>query len=226
MTATRSCSTHAMRRVRVRARLAAMLALGSFAAACAPRLAPLAGAPAPAARVPAARLAPGHRHLVFRWEASDPEMLVRGEGAARIAPPDSARLDFFLAGGLGGGRAVLLGDTLSAPGGPMVDRLVPPAPLLWAALGRLAVPPVADTVVAVEGELLRADLGSPVQWRVTFRGDSLVRIEHVVDGRVTEWVDRSSDRVRYRHETSRRELQLTITRSQPSAPFDASIWRP
>lgn len=219
--------TTAMRNITL-SRLPAALALAlAFAtAACAPRLQPLAGAPAPAARIPAAVLLPGHRHLVFRWEASDPDMTVRGEGAARIAPPDSTRLDFFLAGGLGGGRAVLLGDTLSAPGGPMVERLIPPAPLLWAALGRLAVPPVADTAVAVEGDLLRADLGVPVQWRVTFRGDSLVRIERVVDGRVTEWVDRSTDRIRYRHETARRELQLTITRSQPSAPFDASIWRP
>ena len=66
------------------------------------------------------------------------------------APPDSARLDFFLAGGLGGGRAVLVGDDLSAPGGAMVDRLVPPAPLMWGALGRLAVPPVADTAAAWE----------------------------------------------------------------------------
>lgn len=196
------------------------------AAGCAPRLQPLAGAPAPAARIPTGQLPPGHRHVVFRWEASDPDLTVRGEGVARIAPPDSARLDFFLAGGLGGGRAVLVGDALSAPGGAMVDRLVPPAPLMWGALGRLAVPPVADTAVAVDGELLRADLGQPVGWRVTFRGDSLVRLERVADGRVVEWVDRSGDRIRYRHESGRRELHLTVTRTQSSPPFDASIWVP
>lgn len=196
------------------------------AGGCAPRLRPLAGAPAPAARIPSGELPPGHRHVVFRWEAVDADLTVRGEGVARIAPPDSARLDFFLAGGLGGGRAVLIGDDLRAPGGPMVDRLIPPAPLMWAALGRLAVPPAADTTAAAEGDLLRADLGVPVNWRVTFRGDSLVRLERVADGRVVEWVDRSGDRVRYRHETSRRELHLTITRSQTSLPFDASIWHP
>lgn len=196
------------------------------ATGCAPRLRPLAGAPAPAARIPTGQLPPGHRHVVFRWEASDPDLTVRGDGAARIAPPDSARLDFFLAGGLGGGRAVLIGDELRAPGGAMVDRLVPPAPLMWGALGRLAVPPAADTTAALDGELLRVDLGRPVNWRVTFRGDSLVRLERVVDGRVVEWVDRSGDRVRYRHESSRRELHLTVTRAQPSSPFDASIWVP
>lgn len=202
-----------------------LLLLGGVAA-CAPRLQPLAGAPAPVARIPDGRLAPGHRQVVFRWEASDPDLTVRGEGVARIAPPDSARLDFFLAGGLGGGRAVLVGAELRAPGGAMVDRLVPPAPLMWGALGRLAVPPLADTVAALDGELLRVDLGRPVAWRVTFRGDSLVRLERVADGRVVEWVDRSGDRVRYRHESSRRELHLTVTRTQSSPPFDAAIWLP
>ncbi len=203
-----------------------LLAAASGAIACAPRLAPLAGAPVPTARIPAARLGPGHRQVVFRWEASDPDLTVRGEGVARIAPPDSARLDFFLAGGLGGGRAVLIGDDLRAPGGAMVDRLIPPPHLMWAALGRLALPPATDTIVALDGELLRADLGRPVNWRVTFRGDSLVRVERVADGRVIEWVDRSGDRIRYRHESARRELTLTVTRTQSSPPFDAQVWLP
>lgn len=207
-------------------RAAGTLALTLLAAACAPRLKPLGGAPVAVARIPSGELPPERRHLVFRWEASDPDLTVRGEGAARIAPPDSARLDFFLAGGVGGGWAILVADSLRAPGGAMVDRLVPPPPLLWATLGRFAVPPSADTVVRLDGELLRADLGSPVRWRVTFRGDSLVRLERVVDGRVIEWVSRTEGQVRYRHETSRRELALTITRSQPAPGFDASIWRP
>lgn len=194
--------------------------------ACAPRLQPLAGAPAPVARIPDGQLPPEHQQVVFRWEAADPDLTVRGEGVARIAPPDSARLDFFLAGGLGGGRAILIGDELSAPGGAMVERLIPPAPLMWGALGRLAVPPVSDTLAAQDGELLRVDLGRPVAWRVTFRGASLVRLERVADGRVVEWVDRTGDRVRYRHETGRRELQLTVTRTQSSPPFDASTWLP
>lgn len=205
----------------------ALLLLGlAGTSACAPRLKPLPGAPAPAARIPAGQLAPGHRQVSFRWEASDPDLTVRGEGVARIAPPDSARLDFFLAGGFGGGRAVLIGDQLRAPGGAMVDRLIPPAPLMWGALGRLAVPAMPDTAVALDGELLRADIGRPVAWRVTFRGDSLVRLERVADGRVVEWVDRSGDRVRYRHESARRELHLTVTRTLPTPAFDASIWLP
>jgi hypothetical protein len=148
---------------------------------------------------------------------------------ARLAAPDSGRLDFFLAGGFGGGAAVLLGDSLRLPPsavGDLVNRIVPPAPLLWASLGRAALPNLPDTVIRVDGTTLRADVGSPVAWRLTFHGDTLVRAERVDNGRVAEWVDRTDPaHVRYRNESARRSLQLTITRTTEVPGFDASIWR-
>jgi hypothetical protein len=106
--------------------------------------------------------------------------------------------------------------------------LIPPAPLLWAALGRLAVPPAADTAVRVENGVVRADVGAPPAWRVTFRGDTLLRLDRVSGDRVAEWVERGPpDRVRYRHETAHRDLTLVIQRVvEESSPFDATIWRP
>ena len=194
---------------------------------CAPRLRPLTGAPAPVL-LPKAELPAGHRRIVFNWELRDPEFHARGEGVARIAPPDSARLDFFVGGGLGGGRAVLIGQSVRAPGGDLVRRLIPPPPMLWAAFGRLALPPAADTTVRLEDGVLRADVGAPPAWRVTFRGDTLLRLDRVSGDRVAEWVERlSTDRVRYRHETARRELTLLVQRVvEETSPFDASIWRP
>jgi hypothetical protein len=60
---------------------------------------------------------------------------------------------------------------------------------------------------------------------VTFRRDSLVRLEHVEGGRVVEWVDRGADdRVEYRQESARRSLKLHITRVYDVREFDASIW--
>jgi len=205
----------------------AAAALAIAAAACAPRLRPLAGAPTPL-RLPTAEVPPGYRRIVFTWELRDPEFLVRGEGVARIAAPDSARLDFFVGGGLGGGRAVLIGQSVRAPGGDLVRRLIPPPPLLWAALGRLALPALPDTVLRSEGSVLRADVGAPPAWRVTFRGDTLVRLDRVSGERVAEWVERSSpERVRYRHETARRDLTLVVQRViEETSPFDATIWRP
>ncbi|MDQ3997394.1 MAG: hypothetical protein M3303_10310 [Gemmatimonadota bacterium] len=165
---------------------------------------------------------------MFTWELRDPEFHIRGEGAARLAAPDSARLDFFVGGGLGAGRAVLIGQSVRTPGGDLVRRLVPPAPLLWAALGRLALPPATDTTIRIDDGVLRADVGTPPTWRVTFRGDTLFRVDRVAGGRVAEWVERSSPhRVRYRHETARRELTLVVQRVvEETSPFDATIWRP
>jgi hypothetical protein len=156
---------------------------------------------------------------------NDLTLTSRGDGAARIAYPDSVRLDFFLAGGLGGGSAVLIGDSLTAPGGDMVRKLVPPPTLLWAALGWAALPNLPDTVVRLEDGVLRADVGRPVSWRFTFHGDTLVRADRVSGGKVEEWVERmDSTHVRYRNEGSRRSLTLSITRREGGSEFDASIW--
>jgi hypothetical protein len=203
--------------------------LAAAVVACVPRLSPLTGVEAPANRLPATGIPRGHRKIVFTWEMSDREMSARGDGAARIASPDSARLDFFLAGGFGQGGAVLIGDSLRLPGGLAADlarRLIPPPTLLWAVLGRVALPNLPDTVIRVEGTTLRADIGNPVQWRLTFRGDTLSRAERVSGGRVQEWADRSEPgHLHYRNEADRRSLQLVITRTEEVSEFDASIWR-
>lgn len=198
-----------------------MLALSALA--CTPRLRPLAGSPAPAT-IPRSGLALGHRQIDFDWELQDRDMTGRGEGVARVAGPDSARLDLFLAGGFGSGAAVLIGDSLRVPAGTMARRFIPPAPLLWATLGRVALPALRDTSARVDGELLRVDIGMPPSWRLTFRRDSLIRLERVRDGRIVEWVERSGVTVRYRSEEARRVLVLTVKRVQEVSPFDDAIW--
>jgi hypothetical protein len=198
-----------------------------LAAGCAPRLTPLPGTSVPAVALPRAELAPGSQRIVFRWELEDPDMVARGDGAARVTAPDSVRLDFFLAGGLASGAAVLIGQELRVPStaAAVSRRLVPPPPMLWATLGRLAVPVMRDTVVRVDGDTLRADIGAPIAWRVTFVRDTLRRIERVDGARVVEWVQRLPDgRLRYRHEVNRRQLDLTITRTDRISGFDSAIW--
>lgn len=194
---------------------------------CLPRLKPLTGVAVPAGRLPRTEAPSGHHKILFTWEFVDREMTGRGDGAARIAAPDSARLDFFLAGGFGSGSAILIGDSLVIPGGvEVVRRLVPPAPLLWATLGRVALPNLADTVIRVEGPVMRADIGRPTAWRLSFRSDTLIRAERVENGKVLEWVERTNGtHVRYRNESSRRSLELVITRTDEVPEFDASIWR-
>ena len=154
-------------------------------------------------------------------------MAGRGEGVARIASPDSARLDFFLAGGFGGGAAVLIGDSLRTPGGDnWYDEWFHRRPCSGRRLGRVALPNLPDTVIRIEGTTLRADIGRPVALRLTFQGDSLVRAERVDGGRVAEWVERSGSRMRYRNEgVAPVAYSSSITRTEHPPEFDASIWR-
>ena len=195
-------------------------------AGCAPpRVAVLPGVLAPVQQIPRGTLPDGRRKIVFQWEVRDGDISARGDGVARIASPDSVRLDFFLGGGFGSGTTILIGGSLQVPGPDMVRKLVPPRALLWAALGRFDVPPERDTVVRVDGAVLRTDIGSPVHWRATFRGDTLTRLERIDGGRLQEWVERSADqKVQYRNEAARRSLSLVIQRSDVVSPFDPSIW--
>jgi hypothetical protein len=192
--------------------------------ACAPAAAPLKGVLAPDRSLPSIEMPAGHRHIVFKWDYQEGDIAARGDGSIRAASPDSARLDFFLGGGLGVGGAILIGDSLRTPRADLARRYIPPTPLLWAALGRLAVPSLPDTVVRIDGSLTRADIGRPLQWRVAFRGDTLVELDHISNGRITESLTRGADRVlTFEALAARRTLRLTIIREEPGT-FDDSIW--
>ena len=216
-----------MRRVGARAVAARMFAAGTVAAgavvagafACVPHAAPLAGTrPAVTASLPRVPLPPGPRRVTFRWRYDEQDgPSARGEGVARIMPPDTAQLQFFLAGGFGARTARLTGDRLELPDRDAFRRLVPAAPLLWAALGRLALPPAADTVLRQAGDTLRGDVGRAPTWRVTLVGDSLRSVERIDGGRITERLDRAGDHVVYHHEVERRTLRIDILRDVPLA---------
>lgn len=195
------------------------------AIACTPKAPPLRGAVAPA-RLPPTDLEPGHRKVVFTWSYSDPDFGLRGEGVARIAPPDSVRLDFFVGGGLGGGWALLIGDEVRTAGADAVRKILPPVPLLWASLGRLHLPVLRDTAVRVDGDTLRADIGRDPTWRSTFVNEQLRGLQLIDGTRLEQWVARDrSGNVRYEHPLRQRRLQLRVQRVEPVSDFDATIWR-
>src|SRR5205814_4301587 len=135
------------------------LLIAFFSIGCVPSAPPLPGVLATDRSLPALDLPAGHRHLIFKWDYPEGGILARGDGSVRTAAPDSARLDFFLGGGLGAGAAILIGDSLRSPHADLVRHYVPPTPMMWAALGRLAIPPLPDTVVHIDGDVLRADVG-------------------------------------------------------------------
>ena len=178
--------------IRRLATLAFFASLPLTAAACAPKAPPLRGAVVPA-RLPGTDLPPIHRKLVFLWSYVDPDLRARGDGAARVAPPDSVRIDLFVGGGYGSGSATLVRDELVTRGDPRIRDYLPPVPLLWAALGRLAVPAAPDTAVRVDGDTLRVEIGRDPAWRATFAANELRRMEVIRGGRVQQWVTRDPD---------------------------------
>ncbi len=195
-------------------------------AGCARAAATLRGTPVPPASLPPLQLT-SNRHVVFRWEFTEDFIVARGDGVARLAPPDSARLDFFADGGFGSGYALIFGDRIVTPGGNPVSGMLPSPPMLWAAVGRLAVPPSPDTVAAVDGSVLRADIGRDPRWRVTITDGRFALLEHIAGNTVVESVSRAPDgTVRYSNPRSRRMLRITITREEDVRGFDASIWHP
>lgn len=212
---------------------ASLVMLACLLAACgAPRAGPLAGLPTTVA-LPRTALPPGHQHIVFRWAYSERVFSARGDGSARVAAPDSARLDFFEANGTGLGYAIILGDSIYTPGGDEARRYLPPIPLLWAAFGTLRLVG-ADTILRVDGDTLRADIVSDTSsaasrtsfWRVAFKDRTLVRLERISNSRLVEFVERADTaQVRYRHNPARRSLGLTIRQTARGTAFDPSIWQ-
>ena len=163
--------------------------------------------------------------MVFSWEYHERVFSAKGQGVARIAPPDSVRLDFFLDNGAAAGYVILIDDSLAVPEGTDARRYVPPVPLLWGALGRITVTG-PDTTARVDGDTLRAEIGRDPAWRITFGGEAPIRIERIAGGRMEESVERmDSTRVVYRYPRNGRSLALTILTRSKESGFDKSIWR-
>lgn len=194
------------------------------ACASVPRAEPLRGVPAPP-HLPRTELPSGHRRLIFSWDYRERVFSAHGQGVARIAPPDSVRLDFFLENGAAGGYVLLIADSTFAPAQDDAARYIPTQNMLWAGLGRLT-PTAADTTVAVDGDTLRAEIGKSSTWRAAFVGARLARVDHIAGGKLLENVVRpDSSRIVYRHFGARRTLRLTITSQHEDSAYDEAIWR-
>ncbi|MGH7615196.1 MAG: hypothetical protein ACREMW_14300 [Gemmatimonadales bacterium] len=75
--------------------------------------------------------------LRFRWRYRDERRSLSGRGTARVAPPDSLRVDWSAILGLSRGAAVVVGDTLlwADPQDDYPSSIASAVQLLWTALG-------------------------------------------------------------------------------------------
>lgn len=175
--------------------------------------------------------------IVFEWSLRDGRSRIGGRGAARMEPPARARLDLFTENGETAARAALVDDEIRIP--PEADRrLVPPPPLLWAALGVFRPGSGAAFLGAEELDggrhRLRYELdgGDELRYEVGERG-SVRRAELARDGRVVERVRVERDgeegfpvRARYRHLPDVRELRVERESVERVDAHDPEIWNP
>ena len=142
-----------------------------MACAAAPRAGPLTGVPV-AAGVPDTRLPPGYRRLMFGWEYKERLGSARGDGVARIAAPDSVRIDLFLENGSSGGYVILIGDSPRHWRRTKPGESLPPEPLLWAALGvvRVTAPTRSPGRMATR---CASRSGTDPTWRMAFGARAL-----------------------------------------------------
>lgn len=159
---------------------------GAFRAASAGELAEAEG-----------RSAPSRREIVrFNWRADDGTIQFSGQGAARIAPPDSMRVDMAASLGIGRATIIMTGQRVEAQPAQVVDRILPDRFALWAMLGHLRSPAGA---AAIE----RLDDAERIVWRVTDER-----------GRITLFETRAGVLVgATREEQGRTTSQLQLTRA-------------
>ena len=174
--------------------------------------------------------------LVFEWRVQEPDFRDSGTGVARVEPPYRARLDLFLDNGETAAIAVLDGDELRIPAS-QPSELVPPAALLWAALGVFRP---GDRAEMVNGRITRGtmvlDYDLPVDEQVRFhlRNRAIVDAERLERGSVVERVfisDLAGETIfpseaTYRNMPDYRELRLTLVSVEYVDPFPPDIWRP
>ena len=205
-------------------RAAGIAAAVAFAASCSPRLPPLTGEVVPA-RVPVPSLPAGSRKLVFEYRYHDSDVTLRGDGAARTTAPDSVRLDFFV-NSENVGNVIVIGDSVVQARPGISRRLLPPVPLLWAALGVFRVPPARDTAARVDSDTLRVEIAGAPAWRATFMGTDLLCLDLIEDGRIPQSLIRvSATHLHFEARAAGRSLDLIIQSVDTLPPFDASIWR-
>lgn len=169
----------------------ALLAIGgaSIVVACAAAAGagpPLTDPAATAGRLRAATGAEAPARIRFRWEYGDEQGRLRGDGVARVNPPDSFRLDLFTSGE--GSMAVALTDDSLSTLGEIEDLELPTAPFLYAMAGlfRPGRTEIVEGFRTEAGSVLSFEEANGRRRTFTFEDERLVRLEERAGGRVTQ----------------------------------------
>jgi hypothetical protein len=183
----------------------------------------------------AERTVPRRRELVtFHWRFDAGEGPVKGRGAARVAPPDSLRLDFGVPV-LGRATLVLAGDSAWSQPPGMVEHALPQRALVWALFGVVRLGEDVDAIergTTSDGRaLLRLSGADGMVTTLVLRNGALLGAFAARGGRTVGSLTlfRGTDGEVERAQTVDLEhgarFEVTVDRREASEAFPSAIWR-
>jgi hypothetical protein len=174
-----------------------------------------------------------HEIVRFRWRAEDDRLSLAGAGAARIAPPDSLRVDLAASLGVGRSTIVLAGESVQAQPEEVVEFIVPDRRALWLAMGVVRETDTRTVEVIRDGER-RWWRTTDSRGRTTIyaqSGETLTGVRREVNGRLMQELrlQRDADgrvrRAQLEDHVRGARLVLDVTGRETSEPFGPETWR-
>lgn len=209
--------------------------------ACAPRLpepVPIAEPGALAYRLEQAGTPVQPQLIEFKWRYRGREGRFSGEGAVRVNPPDSVRLDLFGPDWSGVQSAVLLGDQVHYLGEQRIE--LPPPTFMWTLLGSFRPPAAVTPRANRRGEWSELIYDLSTARSVVFRfdqADALVEAELLIGGDAVQEIRlepgergeaaagfRWPESARYRDLAEYHEVLIDVTRIRDHAAFEKRIF--
>jgi hypothetical protein len=175
----------------------------------------------------------GPYRLVFEWTLNEPGTRLSGRGVARVEPPSRARLDLFMGNGERVAAAALVRDDLTTPRDMRAG--LPPAPLLWGALGIFR----PGDNAGLRGGSWQSNGGAELRYfyegsdelRYGLRNNRIERMEVFRGNRASEEVqlvrvddERFPREATYRHLGEVRELRITLETVEHVESYPSDIW--
>jgi hypothetical protein len=209
------------------------LVLGASVSACVPAGATGGAAdPVLEARLDAVTEPTRRLHVVFEWNMTDREFRLSGRGVLRLDSAARVRVDLFGPRGETLAAAIVEAEDRMRVVPAAAERLLPPAALLWSALGVFR-PPVDAPLVATsvnDGTTQLEYARDATRWRFRFENDTLRHVEWTATGgRRTVVLTGSSsfglpEAGTFRDWTEFRELTLRAAQVEQTTGFDPDVW--
>jgi hypothetical protein len=211
-----------------------------MAAACAraPALPEPLGAYAPVSMDAFAALAartvpPASQLLRVRWGYEDADRAATGRGSARLAPPDSLRLDIGIPV-VGRATLVLAGDSAWGQPGSVADVVPASRGVLWALFGIVRRPDAGTRIEAgdaADRRLFRLTAPDGLVTLLECRGDTLLGATELKGGRMVGRLVLTRDATGAVIKAVATDIEhgarytVEVEHRETSEPFPAELWR-